>query len=136
MVNRFLMRWRRKRVAADGTLRERPDRLLPAGHGNNSTYPARLWIAAPTMRHLLRTMDSLLMQPGEPAYRQTVLLVDEQAEILESLGQLLKSEQVEVLQASKGEQALEMLLLHDVALVVVEALLRGMDGYEITQWVR
>jgi diguanylate cyclase (GGDEF)-like protein/PAS domain S-box-containing protein len=76
------------------------------------------------------------MQPGEPAYRQTVLLVDEQAGTLESLGQLLGSERVEVLQASSGEQALEMLLLHDVALVVVEAVLPGMDGYEITQWVR
>jgi diguanylate cyclase (GGDEF)-like protein/PAS domain S-box-containing protein len=76
------------------------------------------------------------MQPGEPAYRQTVLLVDEQAEMLESLGQLLRSEAVEVLQASEGEQALEMLLVHDIALVVVEAVLPGMDGYEITQWIR
>ena len=81
-------------------------------------------------------MDSLLTQPGEPDYQQIVLLVDSQAEPRRSLDRFLDTGQVRLLQADSGEEAQEMLLGHDVALVLANTGQPGMDGFETTQWIR
>lgn len=81
-------------------------------------------------------MDSLLTQPGEPDYQQIVLLIDSQAEPRASLDRFLDPGQVRLLQADSGEEAQEMLLEYDIALVLANTGQPGMDGFETTQWIR
>jgi diguanylate cyclase (GGDEF)-like protein/PAS domain S-box-containing protein len=88
------------------------------------------------MCHSPATMDSLLNTPAEPALRQIVLLVDAGADAQSRLAGFLQDHDVCLLHAHTSEQALEILLDHDVALVLADAGLPGMDGYELTRWVR
>jgi diguanylate cyclase (GGDEF)-like protein len=88
------------------------------------------------MGHSPATMDSLLTKPAGPAYTQIVLLVDPQQDAQSSLAGLLQELDGRLLHADSGEQALEILLAHDVALVLADAALPGMDGYALTQWIR
>ena len=88
------------------------------------------------MRHSPATMDSLLTQPDMPAYQQIVLLIDQSDQAASSLVCFLKTQQAQLLRADSGEQALEMLLEHDVALVLADITQPGMDGYDIARWVR
>ena len=88
------------------------------------------------MRHSPATMDSLLTQPDMPAYQQIVLLIDQPEQAASSFVRFLKTQQAQLLHADSGEQALEMLLEHDVALVLADTAQPGMDGYDITRWVR
>jgi diguanylate cyclase (GGDEF)-like protein len=81
-------------------------------------------------------MDSLLTQPDMPAYQQIVLLIDQPDQAASSLVRFLQTQQVQLLHADSGEQALDMLLEHDVALVLADIDQPGMDGYDITRWVR
>ena len=88
------------------------------------------------MRHSPATMDSLLNQPAEPAIRQNVLLVDAGKDAQCRLPGFLQDLDVQVLHANTAEQAQQTLLCHDVALVLADIALPGMDGYALTQWVR
>ena len=88
------------------------------------------------MGHSPATMDSLLSKPAEPAYTQIVLLVDPHQDAQSDLVGFLQDGDGRLLHADSGEQALEILLAHDVALVLADAALPGMDGYALTQWIR
>ncbi|GAC1029384.1 two-component system response regulator [Pseudomonas sp. No.21] len=62
------------------------------------------------------------------ATRFTVLLVDDEVFILNSLKRLLRSQPYDLLLAESGEQALELLASHPVDLVVSDARMPSMDG--------
>jgi two-component system, sensor histidine kinase and response regulator len=64
------------------------------------------------------------------------LLVDDLPENLLALSALLEREGIEVLTAPSGSQALELLLLHDVALVLLDVQMPGMDGFEVAEFMR
>ena len=81
-------------------------------------------------------MDSLLIKPAEPALRQIVLLVNPQEDAQSGLACFLRNLGGRLLYTDSGEQALEILLAHDIALVLAYAALPGMDGYALTQWIR
>ncbi|ADO70814.1 hybrid sensor histidine kinase/response regulator [Stigmatella aurantiaca] len=68
--------------------------------------------------------------------RVKCLLVDDLEENLLALGGLLRRDDVEVLQARSGGEALEMLLLHDVALAFVDVQMPEMDGFELAELMR
>ena len=53
-------------------------------------------------------------------YRQTVLMVDDRPENLVALDAILDDGQTILLRAHSGEQALQLLLDHEVALVLLE----------------
>ncbi|WP_439862133.1 HD domain-containing phosphohydrolase [Pseudomonas sp. MBLB4136] len=63
-----------------------------------------------------------------PPRSATLLLVDDEENILKSLRRLLRQEPYEVLLANGGEQALEILAQHPVDLVISDARMPGMDG--------
>jgi two-component system, sensor histidine kinase and response regulator len=65
-----------------------------------------------------------------------VLLVDDTPANLVALSELLRASDVELLQASSGEQALELLLVHDVALALLDVQMPGMDGFELAELMR
>lgn len=74
----------------------------------------------------------------EPAATLPVkcLLVDDLDENLLALSALLRCPGVEILQARSGREALELLLVHDVALALVDVRMPEMDGFELAELLR
>lgn len=65
-----------------------------------------------------------------------ILAVDDVPENLIALDALLREEGVELLTAKSGVEALELLLLHDVALALLDVQMPGMDGFELAEFMR
>jgi two-component system, sensor histidine kinase and response regulator len=64
------------------------------------------------------------------------LLVDDLAENLLALEALLAREDLILLQARSGREALELLLSHDVALALIDVHMPEMDGFELAELMR
>ena len=64
------------------------------------------------------------------------LLVDDIEENLLVLSALLRREDVEILQARSGAEALELLLVHEVALALLDVQMPEMDGFELAELMR
>lgn len=65
-----------------------------------------------------------------------ILAVDDVPENLAALDALLSGEGLELLQARSGDEALELLLKHDVALALLDVQMPGMDGFELAELMR
>lgn len=68
--------------------------------------------------------------------RTNILLVDDLEENLISLAALLRREDIGLLQARSGDEALELLLNHDVALALVDVQMPGLNGFELAELMR
>jgi len=66
----------------------------------------------------------------------TLLLVDDLEENLFAMAALLRGPAVRVLKARSGEEALELLLVNEVALALVDVQMPGMDGFELAELMR
>lgn len=64
-----------------------------------------------------------------------LLLVDDLEENLLALEALLMREGVACLKARSGDEALELLLIHDVALALVDVQMPGMDGFQLAEFM-
>ena len=64
------------------------------------------------------------------------LLVDDLPANLLSLEALLRREGLVLLKASTGEEALELLLRHEVALALIDVQMPGMDGFQLAEFMR
>ena len=64
------------------------------------------------------------------------LLVDDLEKNLLALGALLQRDDVELLTARSGQQALELLLTNDVALAFLDVQMPDMDGFELAELMR
>ena len=65
-----------------------------------------------------------------------LLLVDDNEDNLFVLEALLKSDDVDVIMARSGREALEHLKMHDVALALLDVHMPDMDGFELAQRMR
>jgi len=66
----------------------------------------------------------------------TLLLVDDLEENLVAMTALLRRPGLRLLKAGCGEEALELLLVNDVALALVDVQMPGMDGFELAELMR
>jgi len=66
----------------------------------------------------------------------TILIVDDSPTATPELRALLEAEDYHVTTALRGEEALDTLRLSQVDLVITEALLPGMDGFELVRQIR
>jgi two-component sensor histidine kinase len=64
------------------------------------------------------------------------LLVDDLEENLLSLEGLLRRENLMLLKARSGDEALELLLRNDVALALIDVQMPGLDGFELAELMR
>src|SRR5215831_1661405 len=64
------------------------------------------------------------------------LLVDDLEENLLALAALLQRPDVEILTARSGAEALELLLVHEVALALLDVQMPEMDGFELAELMR
>src|SRR6201986_3813072 len=74
-----------------------------------------------------------MMRTLEPV---SFLLVDDLEENLLSLEALLRRDGLMLLKARSGDQALELLLEHDVALALVDVQMPGLSGFELAELMR
>src|SRR4051794_28034969 len=74
-------------------------------------------------------------EPG-PIPPIPVLLVDDLDENLLALKALLQREGLEFHTARTGEDALELMLVHDYALALLDVQMPGMDGFELAEFMR
>ena len=65
-----------------------------------------------------------------------IMIVDDRPENLTSLKQLLARDDLEILTAESGNQALSMMLETDLALVLLDVQMPGMDGFEVAELMR
>jgi two-component system, sensor histidine kinase and response regulator len=64
------------------------------------------------------------------------LIVDDREENLIALEALLRRDDLEILKARTGDQALEILLAHDVALAILDVQMPDMDGFALAELMR
>jgi DNA-binding response OmpR family regulator len=65
-----------------------------------------------------------------------ILLIDDDANIRASLGMVLRQEGYTVSEAGSGEEALNSFHLHPADVVLVDLMLPGVDGFEVTRQLR
>lgn len=73
---------------------------------------------------------------AEPAWPNTLLLVDDEPNILNALTRVLRREGYNILSAESGEAALELLATHDVQVIVSDQRMPGMSGIELLSRAR
>ncbi|MDP2227612.1 MAG: response regulator [Moraxellaceae bacterium] len=67
---------------------------------------------------------------------QNILLVDDHPENLIALEAILEDVECNLLKANSGNEALALLLKHEVALVLLDVQMPGMDGFEVAELMR
>ena len=67
--------------------------------------------------------------------KPVILLVDDNAEILEFIAEFL-GENYEIIKATSGERALQVLAEESVQLIITDIMMPGMDGYELCEKIK
>ncbi len=65
-----------------------------------------------------------------------ILIVDDRAENIASLRQLLARDDMEIISSLSGNEALGLMLDNDFALVLLDVQMPGMDGFEVAELMR
>jgi two-component system, OmpR family, response regulator VanR len=68
--------------------------------------------------------------------KETILIVDDEKEILELLEIYLKNEGYAILKASNGMEALDVLHAHEVDLIILDIMMPRMDGIQACMKIR
>jgi two-component system sensor histidine kinase/response regulator len=76
------------------------------------------------------------LNPGTAARPACVLIVDDERHNRDLLKIMLSQEGLHLLTAASGEQALSMLAQHSPDLVLLDAMMPGMDGYQVARRIK
>ncbi|MCB1181881.1 hybrid sensor histidine kinase/response regulator [bacterium] len=76
------------------------------------------------------------MNPMPDAASLKILIVDDRPSNIASLRQVLERDDMSILAAGSGEEALALMLDHDFALVLLDVQMPGMDGFEVAELMR
>ncbi len=68
--------------------------------------------------------------------KETILIVDDEKDIIELIKYNLKTEGYSILTAETGEQAIKIAKKSRPDLMVLDLMLPGMDGFEVTRYLR
>ena len=72
----------------------------------------------------------------EKNFKQNILLVDDRPENLLVLISVLEDPERNFIEACSGEEALKLLLKHEVSLILLDVQMPGIDGFETAQLIR
>ena len=75
-------------------------------------------------------------QAGEDTQRVNVLIVDDRPDKLLALESVLADLEANILTSTSGEDALRVLLKHDVAVILLDVNMPGLDGFETAALIR
>ena len=85
----------------------------------------------------ISSADTNFGLPNEPPLpRATILLVDDRPENLLALEALLEPLDCRLVRANSGLDALKVLLTHDIALILMDVQMPGMDGFEVVTLIK
>lgn len=73
---------------------------------------------------------------SDQAHVANLLIVDDLPENLLALGALLEAPDLVLHKAASGEEALELLLLHEFALAILDVQMPGMNGFQLAEMMR
>lgn len=93
-------------------------------------------VPATEFEQLLREQRKLIFPPGTELTVQTILLVDDEANVLSSLQRVLRRKGYKILTAENGQEGLEQMALHDVGVVIADLRMSKMGGAEFLGKVR
>jgi len=65
-----------------------------------------------------------------------ILIVDDRSENLISLESIIQNDELNIIKAMSGNEALAMMLEHDISLVLLDVNMPGMDGFETAELMR
>lgn len=68
--------------------------------------------------------------------RYTILVVDDELRNIKLITAMLSSEPYEILQADNGEKALEIINTHRIDLVLLDVMMPGINGFEVTRIIK
>lgn len=71
-----------------------------------------------------------------PFSKQKILLVDDRPENLYSLECMLAEENLEILKAQSGEEALKLAFQEELSLILLDVQMPGMDGFEVANMLK
>ena len=83
----------------------------------------------------MKEPDVIERRPEAPGHPK-VLLVDDHPVTLTALAEVLRRDDMELLCAESGADALELLLVHDVALALIDVQMPEMGGFELAELMR
>ena len=73
---------------------------------------------------------------SDPKKNINILVVDDVPQNLVAISALLEQPGLRIIQAASGHEALEALLVHDVALALIDVQMPNMDGFELAELIR
>jgi two-component system, sensor histidine kinase and response regulator len=79
---------------------------------------------------------TLLDEPAATRELANVLIVDDVPQNLVAMEALLARDDIRILKAASGPEALELLLVHDVALALLDVQMPDMDGFMLAELMR
>ena len=82
------------------------------------------------------THDAMPAIPGPSLAKPLVLVVDDQAANVQAVGALLAQNELDVMPALSGEQALQRLQQRAPDLILLDMMMPGMDGFEVCRRLR
>lgn len=77
-----------------------------------------------------------MQKTGKTMSKETILIVDDEEDILELIKYNLKSEGYQILTAQTGEAAIKIARQSQLDLLILDLMLPGIDGLEVTRYLK